>query len=220
MDFKGVVDLISKKAIIWNEEDKGMTYEEIPIPAELADDVDKYRAELVEAVAEYDDELMEKFFEDEDSITEDEIIAALRAATIDMSIIPMMCGSAFKNKGVQAMLDAVMRYMPSPLDIEAIEGVNPNTDEAAFRKPDVKEPFAGLAFKIATDPYVGRLAFFRVYSGGLDAGSYVLNTRSGKKERISRIYQMHSNKQEPIDRIEAGDIGAAVGFKDLRTGIL
>ncbi|MBS9766995.1 MAG: elongation factor G [Flavobacteriaceae bacterium] len=218
IDFRGVVDLISKKAIIWNEEDMGMTYEEIEIPAELVDDVNKYRAELVEAVAEYDDKLMEKFFEDEDSITEDEIIAALRAATIDMSIIPMMCGSAFKNKGVQAMLDAVMRYMPSPLDIEAIEGVNPDTDEPAFRKPDVKEPFAGLAFKIATDPYVGRLAFFRVYSGGLDAGSYVLNTRSGKKERISRIYQMHSNKQEPIDRIEAGDIGAAVGFKDLRTG--
>jgi len=218
IDFKGVVDLISKKAIVWNEEDKGMTYKEIPIPEELIDDVEKYRAQLVEAVAEYDDELMEKFFEDEDSITEDEIIAALRAATIDMSIIPMMCGSAFKNKGVQAMLDGVMRYLPSPLDIDAIEGINPNNDEPAFRKPSVNEPFSALAFKIATDPFVGRLAFFRAYSGFLDAGSYVLNNRSGKKERISRIYQMHSNKQEPIKRIEAGDIGAAVGFKDIKTG--
>jgi len=218
IDFKGVVDLISKKAIIWNEEDKGMTYNEIPIPEELLDDVEKYRAQLVEAVAEYDEELMEKFFEDEDSITEDEIIAALRAATIDMSIIPMMCGSAFKNKGVQAMLDAVMRYLPSPLDIDAIEGVNPDTEQPAFRKPTVNEPFSALAFKIATDPFVGRLAFFRTYSGFLDAGSYVLNNRSGKKERISRIYQMHSNKQEPIKRIEAGDIGAAVGFKDIKTG--
>ena len=218
IDFKGVVDLISKKAIVWNEEDMGMTYSEIPIPAELIDDVEMYRAQLVEAVAEYDDQLMEKFFEDENSITEDEIIAALRAATIDMSIIPMMCGSAFKNKGVQAMLDAVMRFLPSPMDIEAVEGVNPDTEEAAFRKPSIKEPFSALAFKIATDPFVGRLAFFRVYSGALDAGSYVLNTRSDKKERISRIYQMHANKQEPIDRIEAGDIGAAVGFKDIKTG--
>ncbi len=218
IDFKGVVDLISKKAIVWNEEDKGMTYNEIPIPEELVDDVEKYRAQLVEAVAEYDDDLMEKFFEDEDSITEDEIIAALRAATIDMSIIPMMCGSAFKNKGVQAMLDAVMRYLPSPLDIDAIEGVNPDNEEPAFRKPSINEPFSALAFKIATDPFVGRLAFFRTYSGFLDAGSYVLNNRSGKKERISRIYQMHSNKQEPIKRIEAGDIGAAVGFKNIKTG--
>ncbi|MBT8316256.1 MAG: elongation factor G [Lutibacter sp.] len=217
-EFRGVVDLISKKAIIWNEEDKGMTYEEIEIPAELADEVNTRRAELVEAVAEYDEELLEKFFEDEDSITEDEIIAALRAATIDMSIIPMMCGSAFKNKGVQTMLDAVMRYLPSPLDIEAIEGTDPDSGEPAFRKPNVSEPFSALAFKIATDPFVGRLAFFRVYSGFLDAGSYVLNVRSGKKERISRIYQMHSNKQEPISRIEAGDIGAAVGFKDIKTG--
>ena len=216
--FRGVVDLISKKAIIWNEEDKGMTYEEIEIPEELAAEVNTRRAELVEAVAEYDEELLEKFFEDEDSITEDEIIAALRAATIDMSIIPMMCGSAFKNKGVQTMLDAVMRYLPSPLDIEAIEGTDPDSGDPAFRKPNVKEPFSALAFKIATDPFVGRLAFFRVYSGVLDAGSYVLNVRSGKKERISRIYQMHANKQEPIARIEAGDIGAAVGFKDIKTG--
>ena len=217
-EFKGVVDLISKKAIIWNEEDKGMTYEEIEIPSELVEEVNKRRAELVEAVAEYDEELLEKFFEDEDSITEDEIIAALRAATIDMSIIPMMCGSAFKNKGVQTMLDGVMRYLPSPLDIEAIEGIDPDSGKPAFRKPNVTEPFSALAFKIATDPFVGRLAFFRVYSGVLEAGSYVLNVRSGKKERISRIYQMHSNKQEPISKIEAGDIGAAVGFKDIKTG--
>ena len=218
VDFKGVVDLISKKAIIWNDEDHGMTYDTIDIPEELLEDVNKYRAELVEAVAEYDEALMEKFFEDENSITEDEIIAALRAATIDMSIIPMMCGSAFKNKGVQAMLDAVMRYLPSPVDVEAIEGTNPDTGEEEKRKPNVDSPFSALAFKIATDPFVGRLAFFRAYSGTLDAGSYVLNVRSGKKERISRIYQMHSNKQEPIDSIEAGDIGAAVGFKDIKTG--
>ncbi|MDT0646244.1 elongation factor G [Zunongwangia sp. F260] len=218
IDFKGVVDLISKKAVIWSDEDMGMTYDIIDIPEELKDDVNKYRTELVEAVAEYDEALMEKFFEDEDSITEDEIIAALRAATIDMSIIPMMCGSAFKNKGVQAMLDAVMRYLPSPVDVEAIEGTNPDTGEEEKRKPNVDSPFSALAFKIATDPFVGRLAFFRTYSGTLDAGSYVLNVRSGKKERISRIYQMHSNKQEPIDKIEAGDIGAAVGFKDIKTG--
>ncbi len=216
--FKGVVDLISKKAIIWNDDDMGMTFEEIPIPEELLEDVNKYRTELIEAVAEYDDELLEKFFEDENSISDEEIIAALRAATMDMSIIPMMCGSAFKNKGVQAMLDGVMRYMPSPIDIEAIEGTNPNTEEPETRKPSVDDPFAALAFKIATDPFVGRLAFFRVYSGFLDAGSYIYNTRSGKKERISRIYQMHANKQEPINRIEAGDIGAGVGFKDIRTG--
>ncbi len=218
IDFKGVVDLISKKAVIWNEEDHGMTYNEIEIPAELMDDMNKYRAELVEAVAEYDESLMEKFFEDEDSITEDEIIAALRAATIDMSIIPMMCGSSFKNKGVQAMLDGVMRYLPSPVDIEAIDGINPETGKEEHRKPNVESPFSALAFKIATDPFVGRLAFFRAYSGRLEAGSYILNNRSGKKERISRMYQMHSNKQEPIDFIEAGDIGAAVGFKDIKTG--
>ncbi|MEP6262354.1 MAG: elongation factor G [Gillisia sp.] len=218
VDFKGVVDLISKTAIVWNEEDFGMTYETIEIPAELMDDVNKYRTLLVEAVADYDEALMEKFFEDEDSISEDEIIAALRAATIDMSIIPMMCGSSFKNKGVQAMLDAVMRYLPAPIDVEAIVGVNPETGEEETRKPSVDSPFSALAFKIATDPFVGRLAFFRVYSGALNAGSYVLNNRSGKKERISRIYQMHANKQEPIDRIEAGDIGAAVGFKEIKTG--
>ncbi len=218
IDFRGVVDLIANKAIIWNEEDKGMTFSQIEIPADLLDEVAQRRAELIEAVADYDEKLLEKFFEDENSITEEEIIAALRKATIDMSIIPMFCGSAFKNKGVQTMLDGVMRFLPSPLDIEAIEGINPDTEEPAFRKPSVNEPFSALAFKIATDPFVGRLAFFRVYSGALDAGSYILNVRSGKKERISRIYQMHANKQEPIDRIEAGDIGAAVGFKDIKTG--
>lgn len=218
IDFKGVVDLIANKAIVWNEEDKGMTFTEIEIPADLLEEVAQRRAELVEAVAEYDDTLMEKFFEDENSISEDEIIAALRKATIDMSIIPMFCGSAFKNKGVQTMLDGVMRFLPSPIDIEAIEGINPDTELPETRKPNVNEPFSALAFKIATDPFVGRLAFFRVYSGLLNAGSYVLNVRSGKKERISRIYQMHANKQEPIDKIEAGDIGAAVGFKDIKTG--
>ncbi len=218
IDFKGVVDLISKKAIVWNEHDMGMTYEEIEIPADLEETVNERRAILVEAVAEYDEALLEKFFEDEDSITENEIITALRAATIDMSIIPMLCGSAFKNKGVQAMLDAVIRYLPSPVDVEAIEGTDPVTGELAYRKPVDKEPFSALAFKIATDPYVGRLAFFRVYSGKLDAGSYVLNNRTEKKERISRIYQMHANKQNPIDSIGAGDIGAAVGFKDIKTG--
>ena len=217
-DFRGVVDLISKKAIVWNEDDMGMTYEEIEIPADLIDIVNEKRAELIEAVAEYDDTLMEKFFEDENSISDDEVIAALRAATIDMSIIPMMCGSAFKNKGVQSMLDAVMRYLPSPMDVDGIEGINPDTGEADSRQPSMDEPFAALAFKIATDPFVGRLCFFRVYSGFLDAGSYVKNTRSGKKERISRIFQMHANKQEPIPTITAGDIGAGVGFKDIRTG--
>jgi elongation factor G len=216
--FKGVVDLITNQAIVWNEDDMGMTYEVIPIPEDLQDTVTEYRGNLLEAVAEYDEELLEKFFEDESSISPEEIRAAIRAAVIDMSIIPMMCGSAFKNKGVQAVLDAVCTFMPSPVDVEAITGVNPKTDEEEVRKPDVNEPFAALAFKIATDPYVGRLAFFRAYSGTLNAGSYVLNTRSGKKERISRLYQMHSNKQNPIDKVEAGDIAAAVGFKDLRTG--
>jgi elongation factor G len=216
--FKGVVDLLTGQAIVWNEEDRGMTYEVIPVPEDMIELVAEYREKLVEAVAEYDDSLMEKFFEDPDSITIEEMRAAIRKATIDMTICPMMCGSAFKNKGVQALLDAVCTFLPSPMDIEAIEGINPDTDEPITRQPSVKEPFAALAFKIATDPFVGRLAFFRVYSGALDAGSYILNTRSGKKERISRIYQMHSNKQNPIDRVEAGDIAAGVGFKDLRTG--
>ncbi|MDA9322533.1 elongation factor G [Flavobacteriaceae bacterium] len=217
-DFRGVVDLVTNRAIIWHENNMGATFDEVPIPEEMVAEVKQYRAELIEAVAEYDETLMEKFFEDEDSITVEEVNAALRAAVMDMSIIPMICGSSFKNKGVQFLLDAVCRYLPSPLDKEAIVGINPDTDQPITRKPDVKEPFAALAFKIATDPFVGRLAFFRAYSGRLDAGSYVLNNRSGNKERISRIYQMHANKQNAIDFIEAGDIGAAVGFKDIKTG--
>ena len=217
-DFKGVVDLIKNRAIVWHEENSGSTFDVVEIPAEMKEDVAKYRAHLIEEVAGYDEGLLEKFMEDENSITEEEIHKALRAAVMDMAIIPMVCGSSFKNKGVQFMLDAVCRYLPSPLDKEAIEGTNPDTGEVALRKPAVDAPFAALAFKIATDPYVGRLAFFRAYSGHLDAGSYVLNTRSGNKERISRIYQMHANKQNPIEYIEAGDIGAAVGFKDIKTG--
>ena len=217
-DFKGVVDLIKNRAIVWHEENSGSTFDVVEIPAEMKEDVAKYRAQLIEEVAGYDEGLLEKFMEDESSITEEEIHKALRAAVMDMAIIPMVCGSSFKNKGVQFMLDAVCRYLPSPLDKEAIEGTNPETGEPALRKPAVDAPFSALAFKIATDPYVGRLAFFRAYSGHLDAGSYVLNTRSGNKERISRIYQMHANKQNPIEYIEAGDIGAAVGFKDIKTG--
>ncbi len=217
-DFKGIVDLVTNKAIVWHEERFGSTFDEIPIPDDMVDEVEKYRAELIEAVAEYDENLLEKFFDDPSSISADEIHGALRAATQDMSIIPMICGSSFKNKGVQFLLDAVCRYLPSPEDKEAIIGTNPNSDEEISRKPMVNEPFSALAFKIATDPFVGRLAFFRAYSGHLDAGSYVLNNRTGNKERISRIYQMHSNKQNAIDFIEAGDIGAAVGFKDIKTG--
>ena len=217
-DFKGVVDLIKNRAIVWHEENSGSTFDIVEIPAEMKEDVAKYRAQLIEEVAGYDEGLLEKFMEDESSITEEEIHKALRAAVMDMAIIPMVCGSSFKNKGVQFMLDAVCRYLPSPLDKEAIEGTNPETGEPALRKPAVDAPFSALAFKIATDPYVGRLAFFRAYSGHLDAGSYVLNTRSGNKERISRINQMHANKQNPIEYIEAGDIGAAVGFKDIKTG--
>ncbi len=217
-DFKGIVDLITNKAIVWHEDNHGSTFDEVPIPEDMLPDVKKYRAELIEAVAEYDEGLLEKFFEDPDSISPDEIHEALRAATQDMSIIPMICGSSFKNKGVQFLLDAVCRYLPSPEDKKAIIGTDPNTELEISRKPNVSEPFAALAFKIATDPFVGRLAFFRVYSGRLDAGSYVLNNRSGNKERISRIYQMHSNKQNSIDFIEAGDIGAAVGFKSIKTG--
>ena len=217
-DFKGIVDLVTNKAIVWHEDNYGSTFDEVPIPEDMQEDVEKYRAELIEAVAEYDEELLEKFFEDPDSISPDEIHEALRAATQDMSIIPMICGSSFKNKGVQFLLDAVCRYLPSPEDKDAIVGTDPNTDLEISRKPSVSDPFSALAFKIATDPFVGRLAFFRAYSGRLDAGSYVLNNRSGNKERISRIYQMHSNKQNSIDFIEAGDIGAAVGFKDIKTG--
>ena len=217
-DFKGIVDLVKNRAIVWHEEDMGSTFDVIDIPADMEAEVREYRAALIEAVAEYDETLMEKFFEDEDSITEDEVHAALREAVMDMSIIPMICGSSFKNKGVQFLLDAVCRYLPSPMDKEGIVGVNPDTGKEEKRRPDIKEPFAALAFKIATDPFVGRLAFFRAYSGKLDAGSYVLNNRSGNKERISRIYQMHSNKQNAVDSIAAGDIGAAVGFKDIKTG--
>jgi elongation factor G len=217
-DFKGIVDLVTNKAIVWHEDNFGSTFDEVPIPDDMLADVEKYRAELIEAVAEYDENLLEKFFEDPDSISPDEIHAALRAATQDMSIIPMICGSSFKNKGVQFLLDAVCRYLPSPEDKEAIIGTNPDNGQEIARKPSVSEPFSALAFKIATDPFVGRLAFFRAYSGRLDAGSYILNNRSGNKERISRIYQMHSNKQNSIDFIEAGDIGAAVGFKDIKTG--
>ena len=216
--FKGVVDLITNKAIVWNDDDMGMTYEEIPIPEDLVDTVSEWREKLLEAVAEYDDTLMEKFFEDPDSITEEEMIAAVRGAVLDNKFVPMMCGSAFKNKGVQAVLDAVCAFLPSPMDIDAVQGTNPKTDEIVERKPSVDDPFCALSFKIATDPYVGRLAFFRVYSGRLDAGSYILNNRTGKKERISRIYQMHANKQNAIPHVEAGDIAAGVGFKDLRTG--
>jgi len=217
-DFRGIVDLVKNRAIVWHDDNYGSTFDVIDIPADMQDEVREYRAALIEAVAEYDENLMEKFFEDEDSITEDEVHAALRAAVMDMSIIPMVCGSSFKNKGVQFLLDAVCRYLPSPLDKEAIIGTNPDNDQEVARKPDSKEPFSALAFKIATDPFVGRLAFFRAYSGTLNAGSYVLNNRSGNKERISRIYQMHSNKQNAIESISAGDIGAAVGFKDIKTG--
>ncbi|GAB5565717.1 MAG: elongation factor G [Winogradskyella sp.] len=217
-DFKGIVDLVKNRAIVWHDETQGSTFDVIDIPEELKAEAAELRAQLIEEVASYDENLLEKFMEDEDSITEEEVHAALRAAVMDMSIIPMICGSAFKNKGVQFLLDAVCRYLPSPVDKEAIVGTDPNTESEISRKPDVKEPFSALAFKIATDPFVGRLAFFRAYSGRLDAGSYVLNNRSGKKERISRIYQMHSNKQNAIEFIEAGDIGAAVGFKDIKTG--
>jgi elongation factor G len=217
-DFKGIVDLVKNRAIIWHEDSMGATFDVVDIPDDLKAEASEYRGKLIEEVAAYDEELLEKYMEDENSITEDEVHAALRAAVMDMSIIPMICGSAFKNKGVQFLLDAVCRYLPSPVDKEGIVGMNPDTEKEEVRKPDVSEPFAALAFKIATDPFVGRLAFFRAYSGRLDAGSYVLNNRSGNKERISRIYQMHANKQNAIDFIEAGDIGAAVGFKDIKTG--
>ena len=217
-NFKGIVDLVKNRAIVWHEEGMGSTFDVVDIPEDLKEEAKILRGKLIEEVAAYDEDLLEKYMEDEDSITEDEVHAALRAAVMDMSIIPMICGSAFKNKGVQFLLDAVCRYLPSPMDKEGITGTDPNSGEEILRKPDAKEPFAALAFKIATDPFVGRLAFFRAYSGRLDAGSYVLNNRSGKKERISRIYQMHANKQNAIDYIEAGDIGAAVGFKSIKTG--
>ena len=217
--FQGIVDLIAMKGYFYDQESKDLVnYEVRDIPANMLAECEEWRGKLIESAAEYDEALMEKFFDDPDSITEDEIIAALRKATIDMAIVPITCGSSFKNKGVQFLLDAVMRYLPSPLDKGQVEGTNPNTNEAEVRKFNIKEPFCALVFKIATDPFVGRLAFMRAYSGKLDAGSYVLNTRSGKKERISRLLQMHSNKQNPIEFVEAGDICAAVGFKELRTG--
>ena len=217
-DFKGIVDLVKNRAIVWHDDNFGSTFDVVEIPDDMKEEAKKYRALLIEEVAGYDENLLEKFMEDEESITEDEVHAALRAAVMDMSIIPMVCGSAFKNKGVQFLLDAVCRYLPSPEDKDAIVGTDPSSGEEISRIPSIKDPFSALAFKIATDPFVGRLAFFRAYSGRLDAGSYVLNNRSGKKERISRIYQMHSNKQNSIDYIEAGDIGAAVGFKSIKTG--
>ncbi|MBL1231676.1 MAG: elongation factor G [Vicingaceae bacterium] len=217
-DFKGVVDLINFKGIVWNEDDFGMTFNEVEIPADIIDEARELRGKLLEAVAEFDETLMEKYFEDENSLTEREILDALREATISGKVVPMMCGSSFKNKGVQAMLDMVMEILPSPLDQEAIVGINPRTDAEEKRKPSVNEPFAALAFKIATDPFVGRLCFTRAYSGKLDSGSYVLNTRTGNKERISRIFQMHANKQNQIDCLMAGDIAAVIGFKDIKTG--
>jgi elongation factor G len=217
-NFKGVVDLINWRGIVWNEHDMGMTFQEVEIPADIIDEARQLRSELLEAVAEFDENLMEKFFEDENSLTEREILDALRQATIAGKVVPMMCGSSFKNKGVQAMLDMVMEILPSPLDVDAITGTNPKNDQEVTRQPSYDEPFAALAFKIATDPFVGRLCFVRAYSGKLEAGSYVLNTRSDNKERISRIFQMHANKQNQIPELGAGDIGAVVGFKDIKTG--
>ncbi len=216
--FEGVVDLINFRGIVWNEHDKGMTFREVPIPDDLVDEAKEWREKLLESVADYDESLMEKFFDNPESITEREILDALRKATLDAKIVPMVCGSSFKNKGVQTMLDYVMELLPSPLDSKGVVGTNPDTGEEVVVKPDVKAPFAALAFKIATDPFVGRLCFIRVYSGNLDAGSYVYNARSENKERISRIFQMHANKQNPIPNVGAGDIAAVVGFKDIKTG--
>jgi len=217
--FRGVIDLIENKAVVWHDDQTlGTNYELVEIPDELKEEAAEWRGKLIEAVAEHDDALLERYFEDPDSITKDEMLAVIRKATIEMTITPVLCGSAFKNKGVQRLLDSIIAFLPSPLDVGNIKGINPKNDEEVERKPDANEPLAALAFKIATDPYVGRLAFLRVYSGKIDAGSYVLNVRTGKRERISRLYQMHANKQNPKDFIEAGDICAAVGFKDLRTG--
>ena len=216
--FKGIVDLIANKAIYYNGEEKLVNYEVTDVPAELADEVARWRDKLIESAAECDEALMEKYFEDPDSLTDEEVIAALRKGTIAMKVVPVCCGSSFKNKGVQFLLDSVMRYLPSPLDKGAVTGENPKTGEQEERQPSAADPFCGLVFKIATDPFVGRLAFLRAYSGRVDAGTYVLNTRTNKKERIARLYQMHSNHQNPIEFVEAGDICAAVGFKDLHTG--
>ena len=216
--FRGVVDLVKFKGMEWNEHDQGMTFKEVPIPESMLEEAKEWRQNLLEAVAEFDDSLLEKFFEDSSTITEDEVLTALRKACLANKIVPMLCGTAFKNKGVQTMLDYVMELLPSPLDRDVIKGINPDTGEEVTRKPDINEPFTALAFKIATDPFVGRLCFVRAYAGKLDAGSYVYNTRSENKERISRIFQMHANKQNAIDCLEAGDIGAVVGFKDIKTG--
>ncbi|WP_428829255.1 elongation factor G [Prolixibacter bellariivorans] len=216
--FKGVVDLISMKAIVWHDETMGAAYDIEEIPADMLEQANEYREKLVEAVAEQDEELMEKFFEDSDSITVEELNSVIRKATIAGDIVPMLCGSAFKNKGIQTLLNAVCAFLPSPIDVGAVKGFKPGTEEVIMREPEASEPLTALAFKIATDPFVGRLCFIRIYSGTLEAGSYVMNTRTGKKERISRLYQMHSNKQQPRDAVEAGDICAAVGFKDIRTG--
>ncbi len=216
--FVGVVDLINFRGMVWNEEDKGMTYKEVPIPADMMDEALEWREKMLEAVSEFDDNIMQKFFDAPETITEREVLDALRKACVANKIVPMVCGSSFKNKGVQTMLDLVMELMPSPLDKPETKGINPDTEQEVTRKPDVAQPFTALAFKIATDPFVGRLCFIRAYAGRLDAGSYVLNTRSGNKERISRIFQMHANKQNPVEFLEAGDIGAVVGFKDIRTG--
>ena len=217
-NFKGIVDLLRMKAILWHDETMGAEYDVEDIPADMKDECDEWRAKLVEAAAEQDEALMEKYFEDPESVTTEEIIAAIRKGTLALNIVPMTCGSSFKNKGVQTLLDYVCMFLPSPLDTPAIEGVNPVTGETETRKPDEDEKTAALAFKIATDPYVGRLTFFRVYSGKVEAGSYIYNVRSGKKERVSRLFQMHSNHQNPVDCISAGDIGAGVGFKDIHTG--
>ncbi len=216
--FKGIVDLLSRKAIFYDSTEELVNYTVGDVPEDMVDEVNTWRNKLVEAAAELDEALMEKFFDDPDSLTEEEIIAALRKGTIEMKVVPACCGSSFKNKGVQFLLDCVMRYLPSPLDKGSVHGTDPRTGEDKSFKPSASEPFCGLVFKIATDPYVGRLAFMRAYSGKVDAGSYVFNTRTGKKERIARLYQMHSNHQNPIEFVEAGDICAAVGFKDLRTG--
>jgi len=217
--FEGIIDLVSKKAYYYDQDNKELVnYVIKDVPANMVDEVDEWRGKLIESIAEYNDAILEKFFDNPDSISDDEIIAALRKATIDMAVVPVTCGSSFKNKGVQYLLDSVMRYLPSPLDIGDVKGINPDTEKEEIRKTNVKEPFCGLVFKIATDPFVGRLAYIRAYSGKLDSGSYILNTRSDKKERVARLYQMHSNKQNPIDFVEAGDICAAVGFKELRTG--
>ena len=216
--FEGVIDLINFRGIVWNEHDKGMTFKEVPIPADMIEEATEWREKLLESVAEYDEGLMEKFFDAPDTITEREVLDALRKAVLDAKIVPMVCGSSFKNKGVQTMLDYVMELLPSPMDVEGIVGHHPDTGAEIVRMPSEKEPFAALAFKIATDPFVGRLCFIRVYSGNLEAGSYVYNMRSENKERISRIFQMHANKQNPIPNVGAGDIAAVVGFKDIKTG--